>query len=91
MRHPNGRAALARGLGQPIVARVAVDLQDPVEACEEGFGMLAGATGGVEVDHAGRVIAAPRSVIADQRPEVSENGSAKVCHGSGVIISLRAT
>ena len=71
MRHPNGRAALAGGFGQPVVAGIAIDLQDAVEAGEEGFGILARATGGVEVDHAGRVLAAPRPVIAGQRPEVS--------------------
>jgi hypothetical protein len=77
MRHPNGRAALARGLGQPVVAGVAIDLQDAVEAGQEGFGILARASGGVEVDDAGRVLAAPGPVIAGQGPEVSG-----LCHAA---------
>jgi hypothetical protein len=36
MRHPNRRAALAEGFGQPIVAGVTVNLQDAVEAGELG-------------------------------------------------------
>ena len=71
MRHPNGRAALAGRFGQPIIACVAIDLQNAIEAGEEGFGILPRAAGGIEVDHAGRVLAAPGSVIAGERPEVS--------------------
>lgn len=71
MRHANGRAALARGFGQPIVAGIAVDLQDTVEAGQEGFGILTGTTRGVEIDYAGRVLATPGPVVAGQRPEIS--------------------
>jgi hypothetical protein len=71
MRHPNGRASLARGFGQAVVAGVTINLEDAVEAGEEGFGILACPTGGVEVDCARRGIAAPGPVIAGQRPEIS--------------------
>jgi hypothetical protein len=32
VRHPNGRAALAGRFGQPVVAGVAIDLQNAIEA-----------------------------------------------------------
>ena len=41
------QTALARGLGQAIVAGVTVDLEGAVEAGEKGFGILAPAAGGV--------------------------------------------
>lgn len=50
LRHPKGCAALAGRFGQPIVAGVTVDLQDASKAGEEGFGILARATGGIEVN-----------------------------------------
>ena len=71
MRHPKGRAALARGLGQPIVAGITVNLQDAVEAGEDGFGILARAARGVAVDDAGRLLPAPGSIIAGQGPEIT--------------------
>lgn len=71
MGHPNGIAALARGFGQPVVARIAINLQDTVEAGQEGFGILARAAGSIEVDHSGRIVSAPWPVIAGQRPEIS--------------------
>lgn len=37
-RPPSARPAPARGLGRPIVAGIAIDLQDAVEARQEGFG-----------------------------------------------------
>ena len=71
MGQPNGIAALARRFGQPVVAGVTGDLQDTVEAGQEGFGILTRAARGVEVDHAGRIVPAPWSVIAGQGPELS--------------------
>jgi hypothetical protein len=71
MGHPNGRAAPARGFGQAVVAGVSVDLQDTFKAGEEGFGILARTSRGIEVDHPRRVLAAPRPIIAGQRPEIS--------------------
>lgn len=59
MGHTKGRAALARGFGQPIVACVTVDLQDAIEAGQEGLGTLTRTAGGVEVTHAGRILTAP--------------------------------
>ena len=43
---------------QPLVAGIAVGLQDAIEAFEELLGMFAPTPIGVEVDHAGRVFAA---------------------------------
>jgi hypothetical protein len=77
MRHPNGCAALAGRFGQPIVAGVPVDLEDAIKADQEGFGILARAARGIEIDHAGRVLAAPGPVIAGKRPEVSS-----LCHAA---------
>lgn len=71
MRDAQRRAAPARGLGQPVVAGIAIDLQDPVEAGQEGFGILAGAAGRVEVDDARQSRSAPGPVIAGQRPKVA--------------------
>ena len=71
MRDAQRRAAPARRLGQPVVAGIAIDLQDAVEAGQEGFCILARAAGGVEVDHARRGLTAPGPVIPGQRPEVA--------------------
>ena len=71
MRDTKGRAALAGRFGQAVVAGVTVDLQDAIKAGEEGFGILARAAGGIEVDDAGRVFAIPWAIIAGQRPKVS--------------------
>lgn len=88
MRHPNGGAALARGFGQAVVAGIAIDLQDAVEARQEGFGILSRATWGVEVDHARRVLTAPWPVVAGQRPEISGlcRPAPGVQHGGGGFI-----
>lgn len=45
MGHPNGGTALARGFGETVVAGVAVDLQNAVEAGQEGFCILARTAG----------------------------------------------
>src|SRR5690606_5842599 len=71
MSDPDGLAPLARGSGQPIVTLVAINLQDTVKTAQESFGILASATWSVEVDHAGRVLAAPWPVIAGQCPQIS--------------------
>jgi len=44
-------AALSGRACQPVVAGIAVELQDPVEAVYERLGVLSAAIGGVEVDH----------------------------------------
>ena len=53
---PQRRAALAAWSGQPIVAGIAADLQDTVEALEERFGIFAAAPG------RGRVYDTPTSI-----------------------------
>ena len=63
------RAAPAARTGQPIVAGITVDLQDAVEAVEEALGIVAAAPGRIEVDHAGRIGAAPGTVIPGQGPQ----------------------
>lgn len=85
MRPPNGRAALVRGLGQPIVAGIAVDLEDAVEASQEDFGIFARAAESVEVDHATRVLDAPRPVVTGKCPEISGHcrSSPRVQYRSG--------
>ena len=88
IRHPNSRAALAQGFGQPIIAGVTVDLKDAIKAGEEGFGILPRATGGAKVADAGRVLAASRPVIAGQRPEVSGLGQAARTRKRVAMISM---
>ena len=60
---PQRRTAPAVRSGQPVVAGIAVDLEDAVEAVEEALGIFAAAPGRVEVDHAGRIGAAPAAVV----------------------------
>ena len=69
VRNRDRRAALARGARQPIVAGIAVQLQDAVEALQDLLRVHAGAARAVSEDHAGRVIAAPAPIISGQRPE----------------------
>ena len=75
MGHTDRVTALAGGFGQAVVARIAVDLQDPVEASEEGLAMFAGSTGGIRVDHAGWVLPSPGPIIAGQGPEIAGLGA----------------
>ena len=72
-----GCATPARGLGQPVVAGVAIDLQDAVEAVQEGFGILARATGGVEVEHARR---GPRRPKPGRRGPAPRGSRSSSCH-----------
>jgi len=69
VRNRDRRAARARGARQPIVAGIAVQLQDAVEALQDLLRVHAGAARAVSKDHAGRVIAAPAPIISGQRPE----------------------
>ncbi len=71
MRDNDRITALAVGARQPIVARVAVELQRAVEPGQEPLGVFTVAPWGVEVDHPGRIIAAPTPVVARQRPEIA--------------------
>ena len=73
---PHRRTARAAGSGEPVVAGIAVDLEDAVEAVEELFGIFAAAPGRVEVDHAGRIAAAPGTVVAGQCPQPAGLGLA---------------
>src|SRR5690606_7792069 len=59
---------------QAVVSGIAVDLQDATKALQYPFGMLSAPTGGIGEDHARWRRAAPRSVVAGQRPEVSGLG-----------------
>ena len=59
VRKPQRRAALAARSGQPVVAGIAVNLEDAVEAGEELFAMFTTAPGRIEVDDAGRIGSAP--------------------------------
>jgi len=57
--------------GQPVVASIAVGLQDTIEAFQELLGMFAPTPIGVKVDYTGRIFAAPGSVVPGQRPEIA--------------------
>lgn len=74
MGHPNEGTALARGVGQPVIALIAVDQQDAAEACQEGFDVCARPTGGIEVNYNGQIFTAPWSVIAGECPELASFG-----------------
>src|SRR5690554_3330195 len=82
MRDNDRLATLAGRFGQPVVARIAVELQCPVEPGQERLGVFTVAPGGVEIYHPRRIIAAPTPVIARQGPEVSGFGppAARVQH-----------
>jgi hypothetical protein len=85
---PNDGTALARGFGQPDIALIAVDLKDAVKAFKDCLGVLVRPTGCIEVNNAGWFFAAPWSIIAGQRPEISYLGFAapRIPHrGRGVI------
>ena len=70
MRDGDRRAAFPRGARQPVVAGIAVQLQDAIEALQDLFRVLPGTARGIGEDHAGRVIAAPSPVVPGQRPEI---------------------
>src|SRR6056297_3831606 len=75
MGHADGSAALAGGARQPIVARISVELEDPVEAAQERFSILTTPIGRIEEDNPGWVGAAPVAVVTGQRPEIAGLGA----------------
>ena len=74
------RNAHAPVFGQGVISRVAIDLQDSVEARQDVHRMAAMAPGRIGEDNGGRITAAPTAVVAGQRPEVTGFGFA----GTGV-------
>lgn len=74
--HRDRRAALAGGARQSIVTGISIQLQDAVEALQDLLGMGASTAWAIGEDHAGRVIAAPSTIIPGKRPEVAGLGSA---------------
>ena len=70
MRDGDRRAAFPRRARQPVVAGIAVQLQDAIEALQDLFRVLPGTARGIGEHHAGRVIAAPSPVVPGQRPEI---------------------
>ncbi len=62
------------GCDQAVVSGIAVDLQDAAEALQYPFGMLPAPTGGIGEDNTRWSRAAPGSIIAGKRPEVSGFG-----------------
>lgn len=55
MRHADRLAALAGGVCQAVIPLIAIQLQDPVKASQEGLCVLALAVGRVEEDDPRRV------------------------------------
>ena len=74
MRHADRVSPLPRRARQTVVALVAVQLQDPVEAAQERLGVLAAPVGGIEEDHPGRVDPAPATIVTGQRPKKTRLG-----------------
>ena len=68
------RTAVASGIGQRVVGRVGVDLENAAEPRERPDGMLGAAAGGVEIDHGGRIGTGPGPVVARDRPEIAGLG-----------------
>jgi hypothetical protein len=68
------RTAVARGIGERVVGRVGIDLENALEPGERPDRMLGAAAGGIEVDHGGRIGAGPGPVVARDRPEVAGLG-----------------
>src|SRR5579862_1014941 len=63
-------------LSQRLVSGIAVYLQDPAEAGEVGDGLRGFTVWRVDIGHAGRIAAAPRSVVPDISKELAGLGSA---------------
>ncbi len=59
---------------QPVVARIAIDLQGAGEAFEDIFCILPRAARRISESHAGRVFPTPGAIVASERPEVSGLG-----------------
>ena len=59
---------------QPVVARVAVDLQGAGEAFEDIFCILPRAARSIGKGDAGRVVPTLGAIVASERPEVSGLG-----------------
>lgn len=76
MRDADRLTALAGGTPQAIVALMAVELQDPVEAVQEILGVLPGSIGCIEEDDPRRIGTIPAAIITRQRPEVAGLGPA---------------
>jgi hypothetical protein len=70
------RSIVTRGIGQLLIDRVAVALDDAGIACKQSNRVLTAATGRVGIGHARRIGPAPRSIIARDRPEVAGLGPA---------------
>ena len=51
-----------------MISGISVDLQDPIEAAENLFGVLAAAAGSVMIDDDGRVGSAMTAIVAKHRP-----------------------
>ncbi|CUH21718.1 hypothetical protein JSE7799_00573 [Jannaschia seosinensis] len=88
IRHADRLTAFAGGARQAVVACVSVDLQDAVEAGQELLRVLPAPAGGVEVDHAGWIVAVPRSIIPGQCPKEAGLGPAapRVEDGCGGLV-----
>ena len=68
------RTAGASGIGQRVVGRVGVHLENAAEPRERPDGMLGAAARGVEIDHGGRIGTGPGPVVARDRPEIAGLG-----------------
>jgi len=66
--------AVAGGIGERVVGRVGVDLENALELRERPDGMLGAAARGVEIDHGRRIGPGPGPVVARDLPEVAGLG-----------------
>ena len=89
MRPTVGQPDILRGpFEQPIVARIAIDLQGAREAFEDVLGVLAGSARCIGKRHAGRIVPAPGAVVAGECQEIPRLGlaSPRVEHrGRGLV------
>lgn len=76
MRDADRLTALAGGTRQAIVALIAVELQDPVEAVQKLLGVLPSSIGCIEEDDPRRIGTIPAAIITRQRPEIPGLGPA---------------
>src|SRR6056297_664242 len=75
LRNADWIPTLAGGTRQPIVSLIAIELQYTVKAPQERFRVFALTIRRVKEAHPGRIIPAPRPVVAGQRPKIAGLGS----------------
>ena len=85
---PEGAAVFTPIIGQPIVAGIAVDLENALEPFQHPFRVGTAPSWGIGEDHAGWIFSTPWPVIPKHRPEIAglRPAATGVEHGSGGLV-----